>query len=635
MLACVALGTGLRSASASAIAPTAPGSPRVLFTELLNDWGAGLLRMQIQAPGDSTRHGALACPACSFIHGRCLDALYPFLHVARTTGDTRYVAAAQGVYNWAELNVSRPDGSWTVISDPTSWNGVSIFGAIALADALRYHGDLLDAATRLAWTERLRRVARYIHGTMTIGLTNINYPATATHGLYLFGTMLDEPAYCHRARELAREVMPFFTAPNALLSGEAKPATARSARLLPGVDLGYNVEESLVALALYARDSGDRECEEAVVSAWRGHLAFMLPDGGWDNSWGSRQAKWSYWGSRTSAGCQPGLAVLADRDPAFATAAIRNTELMRACTRDGLLYGGPHYAAAGAPPCVHHTFTHAKAVAAVLDRGGLIDDLAATAPLPRATADGVHAVPELAVWLIARGPWRATVSAYDFLYRKDTCAATGGTLGILWHERVGPVFAASMSHYVRTEANNMQDDPAGRDDPLTPRVETWRDGVRFSQMHDLAPSVTVTESAGAIAVEVLTRLTNQAQQDPVDGAVHCRVSYRVGREAVVIRAALAVPPAAGAAPVRLVLPVIARPGEAADKAAGGQRWRVARAGGNLLVESRAGLAIGDAPERGWIFNLTPGFAAVPLVLAVPADGSPVEATLRVLDQGVL
>jgi hypothetical protein len=605
-----------------------------LFTELLHDWGVGLLRTQIHAPGDPTRHGALGCPACSFIHGRCLDALYPFLHLARATGDARYVAAARGVYNWAERNVSRADGSWTVIADPNSWNGISIFGAIALADGLRYHGDLLDTATRTAWTERLRRAARYIHDTMTIQLSNINYPATATHGLYLFGTMLDEPAYRLRARELAREVMPFFTTPTALLSGEAKPATARSASDLPGVDLGYNVEESLVALALYARDSGDRECEEALVNAWRAQLAFMLPDGGWDNSWGTRQAKWTYWGSRTSAGCQPGLAVLADRDTSFATAVIRNTGLMRASTRDGLLYGGPHYADAGAPPCVHHTFTHAKALAAVLDRGGLIDTLAATAPLPRAIADGVHAVPELAVWLVARGPWRATVSAYDFLYRRDAFAATGGTLGVLWHERLGPILAASMPHYVRIEPNNMQDDPAGRDDPLTPRVETWRHGERFSQMHDLSPTVTVADTAGEISVDVLTRLTNQEQQDPVDGPLHCRVGYRISREAVVIRAALAVPAAAGAERVQLVLPVIARPNEIAEKTADGQRWRVARAGGNLLVESRAALSIGDAPERGWIFNLTPGFAAVPLVLAVPADGSPVEVTLREVGQSV-
>ena len=36
----------------------------------------------------------------------------------------------------------------------------------------------------------------------------------------------------------------------------------------------------------------------------------------------------------------------------------------------GLLYGGPHLHINGDPPCVHHTFTHAKSLATVLDAGG-------------------------------------------------------------------------------------------------------------------------------------------------------------------------------------------------------------------------------------------------------------------------
>jgi hypothetical protein len=408
------LWTGLRAAPGAAGAPH-PGPARALFENLLDDWGQGLLRAQIIAPADPTRHGALACPACSFIHGRCMDALYPFLHLARKTGDQRYVAAAQGVYGWAERNVSQADGSWTVIADPKSWAGISVFGAIALAEGLHYHGDLLDAATRAAWTARLRRAADYIHRTFTIDFTNINYPATAVYGFHLFAEVLHEPAYRQRARELAPQVLGFLSTPNALLTGEGKPSTARSARGLPPVDFGYNVEESLVALSLYAAEAGDEKFTAEILRAWRGHLAFLLPDGAWDNSWGTRHPKWSYWGSRTCDGAQPGLAALAHLDPVLGAAAIRNTELLRACTRDGLLHGGPHYVAAGAPPCVHHTFTHAKALAAVLDHGDRVDRLDPRPALPRATADGIHEFPEVAVWLAARGPWRATVSAYDFL----------------------------------------------------------------------------------------------------------------------------------------------------------------------------------------------------------------------------
>ena len=156
---------------------------------------------------------------------------------------------------------------------------------------------------------------------------------------------------------------------------------------------------------------------DAVRSSLRGHLAFLLPDGGWDNSWGTRSFKWTYWGSRTSDGAIPALLALSAEEPGFFTAAERHLALLRRCTVDGLLYGGPRSAACGAPPCVHHTFTHAKALADALDTG--VPAARDSAPLPRESADGVLFYPEIATWLAARGPWRATVTRYDFLYQPD------------------------------------------------------------------------------------------------------------------------------------------------------------------------------------------------------------------------
>ena len=79
-----------------------------------------------------------------------------------------------------------------------------------------------------------------------------------------------------------------------------------------------------------------------VVASMKTHLEFMLPDGGWDNSFGTRNYKWTWWGSRTTGGCQPAYALLADRDPNFIEAAIRNTKLLDECTVNGVLMGGPH-----------------------------------------------------------------------------------------------------------------------------------------------------------------------------------------------------------------------------------------------------------------------------------------------------
>ncbi|WP_286177778.1 hypothetical protein [Stieleria mannarensis] len=84
-----------------------------LTKNLLVDWCDGMIAYQIDAPDAPTRHGGLACPACPRIHGRCSDAPYPFLHLADVTGQQKYLDAATKVYDWAEHNVSRPDGSWT------------------------------------------------------------------------------------------------------------------------------------------------------------------------------------------------------------------------------------------------------------------------------------------------------------------------------------------------------------------------------------------------------------------------------------------------------------------------------------------------------------------------------------------
>ena len=119
------------------------------------------------------------------------------------------------------------------------------------------------------------------------------------------------------------------------------------------------------------------------------HLEFMLPDGAWDNSWGTRNFKWTYWGSRTSDGCIALCHLLSKTYPGYddsnsgtnstgatsksgsiyAEAGYRNFELLKQCTHDGLLCGGMHYISAGYAPCIHHTFEHAKNLALALKHG--------------------------------------------------------------------------------------------------------------------------------------------------------------------------------------------------------------------------------------------------------------------------
>ena len=138
-----------------------------LIANLLLEWTNGLLAVQINQPQSPELHGALYCQACEKIHGRCMDAVYPFFHMADKTGEERYLDAALAVMDWSK-NVSRPDGSWTVIPDPKSWRGITVFGAIALGEALHHHGHVLPLEIRSQWMERLAKAANFIYQNFTM-----------------------------------------------------------------------------------------------------------------------------------------------------------------------------------------------------------------------------------------------------------------------------------------------------------------------------------------------------------------------------------------------------------------------------------------------------------------------------------
>jgi len=602
-----------------------------LTKKLLVEWCDGMIANQINAPGDPTRHGGLACPACPRIHGRCSDALYPFLHLAHVTGEQKYLDAAIRVYDWAEHNVSRPDGSWTNDVNPKSWRGTSIFGAIALAEALHYHGDVLDKARREAWTSRLdEAVGGYLYSDFRkIDFTNLNYGMTGVYGFHLFGSLLNSPKYTERSEQFAKRVKEFFTTPNSLLWGEGKPNNNRSGRDLLPVDLGYNVEESLNGVVLYALEVNDAELLDLMTRSLAGHLEFMLPDGAWDNSWGTRSQKWSYWGSRTSDGCQPAFSLMADRNPAFGTAAIKNAELLDRCTSDGLLHGGPHYVSHGIKPCIHHTFAHAKVMALVQDRMHSMPKVDTSAPLPRQIADGIKHFPELDVWLAAKGPWRATVSAYDSIYKTKKSGLlqqpTGGALAVLYHDKVGTLLASSMARYEMVEPLNMQPQP-GDDFPLTTRIERRKDDMWYTNLYDLKADVRFKDDKQRCVFDVTTSLQDEERNTPDDQPAGYRLRYVFDEETTTISAI--VPAAAKASSnAALVIPILSPTGEDVRQVSE-TRIEIDKPEGMVVVESNSPMTI--APSRkGRIFDMVPGAEAVPVMIRLRQNLPSVECQIFV------
>ena len=629
MSAIAALGaTALPSMLASSHQATVIHSQeyRTLVFDLLKDWLDGLIRHQVINPSDLKVHGMLNCPSCDKVHTRSMDAVYPFLYMAKATGDDKYLSAGIAAMEWGD-NVTCPDGSWTNELKPNSWNGITVFGAISLAEALHYHGDLLDQDRRARWIDRLSRAAEFCYKKFNkIDATNVNYGATNIYAMSLLGRVLKEPRYTVLSKKLAEEVKSYFTEDNTFLYGEIKPTAHKlSAKGLHGIDLGYNLEESLNSIVMYALNENDEALLELATKSLNTHLEFVLPDGGFDNSWGTRMYKWSYWGSRTCDGCQPAFGMMAAYNPAFGTAAFKNTELLSRCTTDGLLYGGPHFVSHGIKPCIHHTFSHVKPLAAMLDHWDHLPKINKDTPLPREVADGLQYYKELDVSLFARGDWRGTVSAYDAEYdtKGDYRQATGGSLSLLFHNKVGLLCAASMAVYKLKEVYNQQLQP-GKDIALTPRVETYKGNDWYTNLFDLTATFDSMDQKGKLSIDAKAQLKNEARNLVSGTASDFDISYECTKKALKITASTAQEINEQTA---FVLPIVSKSTENCYQKKD-NTIVIEKPEGLVIITSNVPIKVMDMP-RDRTFNQVPGVEALPILAYFLEDQKSVEISIEV------
>ncbi|MDF4221637.1 hypothetical protein PXC01_08575 [Maribacter sp. M208] len=598
---------------------------RTLTFNLLRDWCNGLIQTQVMNPSDPKTHGMFICPACNKVHGRMMDAVYPLLAMAKYTGDKKYLESGIAVMEWAK-NVTLPSGAWSNDLNPKSWNGITVFGAISLAEALHYHGDLLDSDRRQQWTDRLAKAADFVYKKFpSMDVTNVNYGATTIYALNLIGKMLNKQEYITRSKELAHAIKPYFTNPNHFLYGEIKPSAHKlSAKKLPGIDLGYNVEESLNNIVLYAVHENDKELLELLDKSLSTHLEFMLPDGGWDNGWGTRMFKWTYWGSRTCDGSQPALVLMADRNPALGTAAVKYTKLLKRCTNNGLLHGGLHYVSHGIKPCIHHTFAHSKPLAHLLDNWDNLPKISTSTPLPRSIANGIKHYKEIDTTLFARGDWRGTITAYDAIYKDGHYRqATGGAMSLLYHNKVGLLLAASMAEYKLVESLNQQPNP-GEDFPFTPRVETRLNGKWYSNIFDRTAIITSKDTNGKISVDAQCTLKDHNNDVVQETASDFNLSYHVSENNVRV---IAKTDKKITNKTTFVLPIISPSNEVITQVSSNEII-VNKPEGVVSITSSAALVIKETPKNR-IFNMVPGAEAIPIMAVFKVNTNELEITIQV------
>lgn len=551
-----------------------------IYRELLKTYCDALISVQDKSR-DRALRGGVYCRACKMIHGRCPDAVFGLVVMAKISGKKKYLTAAKEVFSYGENMLCADGGMYN--DAQTTWRYTTTFHEIAVIEALRAGKDLLDEETKSAFEDRARRMAEWLYRNLDErSPANINYATTNGLALALAGNQFQNEGYLKQAQRLIDYAMAHISE-NGFLFGESKPHDKRSEKGCVSVDIGYNAEESLPALVKYAVEVKDEKLKEKLEKIVGTHLKFMFPDGGWDNSFGNRNNKWTYWGSRTSDGCAPMFLLLADKNPAFAEAALRNTEMLAKCTHGGFLYGGPDYYRHGEQACTHHLFEHLNSLAFAVE---YIDEKYLTPDrgvIPADREDVFEYYSEIRTCKLSKGKYSATITDYDFdVFFSGH--ATGGTLTALFHKEKGPMIMASVTDYVLVEPTNMQQVlDRDRHRSLTPRFELVKDGIRYASSFYQKAEISARKSENGYTVYATTGLSSDRGE--LTENIRPKIGYELNENGMCIFAE-------NASGVRYILP---------------------------LISGECKILRGKIEKREEIFFLTGGFIAQEYTL-LPEDG---------------
>jgi hypothetical protein len=108
----------------------------------------------------------------------------------------------------------------------------------------------------------------------------------------------------------------------------------------------------------------------------------------------------------------------------------------------------------GEPTCLHHTFTHAKALAALICAESVPEVKAVK--LPCEEKFGIRSYQQGHLLLVSHGCFRATFSTIHHDCQASHTANSGGSMNLLYHEKYGILCAATTTDYFPTEPLNQQ-----------------------------------------------------------------------------------------------------------------------------------------------------------------------------------
>ena len=571
----------------------------------------------------SPDYGGIWCPGCGLYHTRAAEALFPLAYEYELTGNEERLQQAIRLGNWLVAR-QQPDGAWP--ETPETWTGTSTDQLLMMLLAWPIVSPHLTPDERTRWSSSMEQAGDYLARVMDNAFASINYCATTAATLAHMNAFLPKPSYAAKARELARMIVAKMN-PEYFIEGEG----SREGKYKYGVDLGYNMEMSLWGLAEYARVTGDGPVADAVALSLKNHLWFIYPNGMLDASWAIRSNKWTTFGSGTSDGCHPLLALMSDRDEAYITAAVRNMrQLEHSFTREGLLGFGPHYdRVRNAPPCIYPTFTKAKSLA--MAQSWVTRDGPGDAPLPTDT-EGWRYFPTMNVAVVRSGDFCGTVTAYNYKAKEGPRSKymhrpAGGSLSILWVDGFDLLQASSQTEYHRWEPMSFPEIPATT--PLTPRIEVSANNGYYTNLYEYDAAFTVGERDGAVECTAYGQLKNRDQRPC---GVGYTLTHRFGGDRLTKSFMIAHQTLTDT--VRIVEPIVLNEGTEITR----QDSRTIRIGSR----SRTILLTLDSPEATLridkkgaetCWSIYPALKALPIVVDVPCDETtrrtPVTLTYRI------
>jgi hypothetical protein len=206
---------------------------------------------------------------------------------------------------------------------------------------------------------------------------------------------------------------------------------------------------------------------------------------------------------------------------------------------------------------------------------------------------------------VNKNDWIASISTYDSIYRSDIQHVSGGSIGMLYHKKLGPFLSGSMAKYVLVEPFNQQTLPE-EDYTLTPRIEFFDKGVWYTNLYDMNAAVIEQNFATTNQIAITCKLCNDLREaHPELPSFNLVYTFHPEYFEVTVSPNKIIKQA-----IHLTIPVISKNAEQVNIRKG-KRISIAKREGSLKVESKRKFTLTkDFPTRR--FNLVPGFEVLPI-----------------------